>query len=69
MTEVRSGAIEERTPGDGEGGETNQEMVLGILNSIVDSVVQGKECQTLYLCDLATLFNHLLFNTPCSVRL
>lgn len=36
-----SGVIEERTPGDGEGGETNQEMVIGILNAIVDSVVQG----------------------------
>lgn len=41
-----AGAIEERTPGDGEGGETgetNQEMVIGILNSIVESVVQGCE--------------------------
>ncbi len=36
-----TGVVEERTPGDGEGGESNQEMVIGILNSIVDTVVQG----------------------------
>lgn len=42
-TESAPGVVEERTPGDGEGGETNQEMVLGILNAIVDSVVQGCE--------------------------
>ncbi|XP_026283039.1 brefeldin A-inhibited guanine nucleotide-exchange protein 1 isoform X2 [Frankliniella occidentalis] len=38
-----AGVVEERTPGDGEGGDSNQEMVIGILNSIVETVVQGCE--------------------------
>lgn len=62
-----SGEIEERTPGDGEGGEANKEMVIGILNSIVDSVVKGKR-----LCHVRKTINFKLriitltmFNENC----